>query len=304
MNVVKIADGSEPEDSRRLEWLDPGDICLTDGTQPRTMPIPDLQREYAEAMKAGDIFPPVNIVTNGKKYWPVDGYHRIVAAKLAGMKVYCELIEGSLRDAILLSVGSNAENGQRRSNDDKRRSVLRLLNDLEWGQWSNAEIARRCKVSETLVSNLRYESTNPAALSSFRKVKRNGVESVVRTTAKIPEPIEAREIPEPTPAQQKTTSSAYHSVLRSLRARSDSEVEAHYKTERLQVAVIKTRDSVIVVEAVLTVAAFKEAFATVLLARQEIGTNYKAVIIGRRTDEVAEWIKLARECGVEFQELS
>lgn len=38
---------------------------------------------------------------------------------------------------------------------DKRRSVLRLLNDAEWSQWSDREIARRCGVGADLVGKLR-----------------------------------------------------------------------------------------------------------------------------------------------------
>jgi hypothetical protein len=36
------------------------------------------------------------------------------------------------RDAILFSVSANGTHGQRRTNEDKRRAVLCLLNDPEW----------------------------------------------------------------------------------------------------------------------------------------------------------------------------
>ena len=44
-----------------------------------------------------------------------------------------------------------------RTNADKRHAVLLLLNDEEWGQWSNREIARRCSVAESSVRNYREE---------------------------------------------------------------------------------------------------------------------------------------------------
>jgi hypothetical protein len=50
---------------------------------------------------------------------------------------------GGQREAILHSVGANAKHGWRRSNEDKRKTVLTLLNDPEWAQWSDREIGRR-----------------------------------------------------------------------------------------------------------------------------------------------------------------
>jgi len=40
---------------------------------------------------------------------------------------------------------------------DKRRAVMKLLNDDEWSQWSDREIARRCAVSHMTVNRLREE---------------------------------------------------------------------------------------------------------------------------------------------------
>ena len=50
---------------------------------------------------------------------------------------------------------TSAAHGKRRTNADKRRSVMRLLEDAEWGQWSDREIARRCGVSYMTVSRMR-----------------------------------------------------------------------------------------------------------------------------------------------------
>ncbi|MFM8323089.1 MAG: hypothetical protein ACKOC5_19435 [Chloroflexota bacterium] len=43
----------------------------------------------------------------------------------------------------------------RRTNEDKRRAVLALLNDAEWQQWSDREIARACAVHQSTVGTLR-----------------------------------------------------------------------------------------------------------------------------------------------------
>jgi len=63
--------------------------------------------------------------------------------------------QGGLRDAILHSASANATHGLRRTNDDKRRAVLMLLQDEEWGKWTAREIARCCAVSHDFVSRLR-----------------------------------------------------------------------------------------------------------------------------------------------------
>jgi hypothetical protein len=48
-------------------------------------------------------------------------------------------------------------NGSRiqRSNTDKRRAVLTLLRDDEWGKWSDRAVARRCQVDNKTVAGLR-----------------------------------------------------------------------------------------------------------------------------------------------------
>ncbi|MBY0300051.1 MAG: hypothetical protein K2X71_29110 [Methylobacterium sp.] len=73
--------------------------------------------------------------------------------------IACEIREGGLREAILHSVGANATHGLRRTNADKRRAVTILLQDEEWSQWSNGEIARRCLVSDKTVASIRSDLT-------------------------------------------------------------------------------------------------------------------------------------------------
>src|SRR4051812_28954917 len=53
------------------------------------------------------------------------------------------------------AAGANSSHGLRRTNEDKRRAVLTLLNDEEWSQWSGNEIARRAAVSPDTVSRMK-----------------------------------------------------------------------------------------------------------------------------------------------------
>jgi ParB-like chromosome segregation protein Spo0J len=109
-------------------------------------------------MGAGDRFPPLEVVKDARTYWLVDGNLRLEAARLAGYKtVECAVRKGTRRDVLLASVGINATHGLQRSNADKRLAVSKLLADPDWKNWSDREIGRRCRLSNTFVSNLRNE---------------------------------------------------------------------------------------------------------------------------------------------------
>jgi ParB-like nuclease domain len=123
---------------------------------------------YAEDMEEGTVFPPITVYHDGKDYILADGYHRFAAAlQVYGgdSEIQAHVKEGTKRDAILYSVGANALHGLRRTNQDKRRAATTLLNDPEWGKWSDHEIARRTGVTQPFVSNLRKELKNPPLIS-------------------------------------------------------------------------------------------------------------------------------------------
>jgi len=112
--------------------------------------------EYAESMSAGDIFPPLDVFTDGENYWLVDGFHRIEAMKQTGItETTVTLHQGTWREAKLFSFQVNVEHGKRRTNADKRRNVMQMLEDDEWANWSDHEIARRCRVTNHLIAAMR-----------------------------------------------------------------------------------------------------------------------------------------------------
>jgi hypothetical protein len=138
------------------------DLIHTDGgTQPRAASDQHTVTEYAEAMQEGAQFPPVVVFNDGKDFWLADGFHRVLAARVADiLEIDVDLRPGTKREAILYAVGANAEHGMRRTNEDKRRAVFHLLGDAEWAKWSDNEIARRCAVSQPFVSELRQRLTS------------------------------------------------------------------------------------------------------------------------------------------------
>ena len=124
---------------------------------------------YADDMESGDIFPAVEIVSDGQSSWLVDGQHRLEAVKkLERETITANVTEGDYRDALLKSCATNAEHGKRRTNEDKRQKVMMLLEDEEWKTWSDREIARQCKVGHPLVGELRNHTGRNTSMETER----------------------------------------------------------------------------------------------------------------------------------------
>ena len=131
-------------------------LVLEEALQSRVEINEETVGEYAQDIENGDIFPPVTVFFNSTNYYLADGYHRYFGHKRAGkVSIQCNIINGTRRDAILYSTAANAKHGIRRSYADRRKAVMILLDDFEWSQKSNTEIAKHVGVSVSFVSNLR-----------------------------------------------------------------------------------------------------------------------------------------------------
>lgn len=131
------------------------------GTQPREKIDLNHVAALKEVIEDGVELDPVIVFYDGSNYWLADGFHRCKATEEAGFEdIHVIIHQGTRRDAILYSVGANADHkpAKRRSRADKRRAATMLLNDPEWSKWSDREIARQCKVSNFFVSKLRRDS--------------------------------------------------------------------------------------------------------------------------------------------------
>jgi len=145
-------------------------IRIDCGTQSREKIDQQVVSDYAVALKEGAKFPAVVVFHDGLEYYLADGFHRYLAHVQAGRtEIEAEVKNGTLRDAILYSLSANDSHGLRRTNADKRKSVMTLLEDEEWKQWSSSDIARACKVSHVFVIKLRKDD-KPEVV----KVTRNG----------------------------------------------------------------------------------------------------------------------------------
>lgn len=157
-------------------------IRIDCGTQSRTKIDEQVVGQYCESIKNGATFPPVVVFSDGVDYYLADGFHRYFANKAAGSPgVECTVINGTLRDAILYSYGANGDHGLQRSNADKRNVVMKMLQDIEWSDWSDREISKHCHVSHVLVGNIRREL---GISKEETKFERDGKEHTMRQKIK------------------------------------------------------------------------------------------------------------------------
>ncbi len=154
------------------------DLRLDGGTQPRIELNPEVIAEYVELLCNGITFPPITVYFDGVNYWLADGFHRYWAAWEAKVELEINVINGTQRDAILHSVGANATHGLRRSNQDKRKAVVTLLQDEEWSQWSDRAIARQCQVSDRLVNKIRKQLSTDHSICEYSQMGQNHTRSL------------------------------------------------------------------------------------------------------------------------------
>lgn len=140
----------------QFQLIDLTKITIDERLQSRDELDHNVVDEYANAITDGAKFPPPVVFFDGSTRWLAGGFHRYFAHKMAGnagMKV--EIRQGTLRDAILFSVGENQTHGIRRTIADKRRAVNMLLSDAAWGLWADREIAFKTGTSHTFVAQVR-----------------------------------------------------------------------------------------------------------------------------------------------------
>ena len=151
-------------------------IRIDGGTQSRVEIDSAIVAEYADAIRANAVFPPMVVFHDGADYWLADGFHRWHAYNAAGkVSAEVDVRTGTVRMAILFSLGANGSHGLRRTNADKRKVVESTLYDPEWSAWSDRKIADVCDVSAPFVGDMRRSICNPITdRPTVRTVERAG----------------------------------------------------------------------------------------------------------------------------------
>lgn len=157
-------------------------IKLDTGLQMRAQMNQHVVDDYCDAILAGSKFPPIILFHDGTDYHLADGWTRYFAHKKAGLEIIdADVRQGTRRDALEFAVGANATNGQCRTPEDKRKAVLTVMDDFEWAERSDREIARMCNVSHVFVSRLRKAAgKQPDTIKSIQ----NGKEVPMRSLKK------------------------------------------------------------------------------------------------------------------------
>lgn len=166
-------------------------LVLDEKLQSRAEISQDAVDDYAHAMEGGDEFPPLTVHFDGVHYYLSDGYHRYHSAKKAGKVSFaCNVINGTFREAVLYATGVNSKHGMRRTVADKRKAVMTYLDDFEWSQWNNSEIARRANVSVPFVANLRQSGSDDKPTSvKYTTPTGKVAERKTKNEKKEPEPV-------------------------------------------------------------------------------------------------------------------
>lgn len=171
-------------------------VIRTDGgTQMRAEIQTDVFQDYRDKWIAGVEFDPIDVFFDGAEYWIADGFHRFYGAREAQKSaIMARIHNGTVRDAILFACSANVSHGLRRSNEDKRRAVMALLEDDEWGQWSDNRIAEQAGVSQPFVGNIRRQLITVISSNgdghegdereSPKPERRKGKDGVTRTVPK------------------------------------------------------------------------------------------------------------------------
>jgi len=133
-------------------------IRIDGDTQSRVAINEKTVENYTELLLDGIKMRPIKIYHDGIDWWLVDGFHRYFASKRAKInELDCEIVKGTKREAKIYSLGANHDHGLPRNNDDKRKSVLTCLNDVELCDLSEREIAKICNVSRMTVNRIKKE---------------------------------------------------------------------------------------------------------------------------------------------------
>jgi hypothetical protein len=116
---------------------------------------------YAESMRDGIEFPPIDVFNDGQsgKYILADGFHRYTAhvSLHPNEPIKCLVHEGNVEDARIFACGANVKHGLRRTNEDKRKAVKLILQEPKCQEWSDRKIADDLGVHHATVSRIRQE---------------------------------------------------------------------------------------------------------------------------------------------------
>jgi ParB-like chromosome segregation protein Spo0J len=147
-------------------------IQLSEDLQLRDGLNDDAVKDYADRLDAKTLLPPLTVVHDGSRHWLVDGFHRYHAAKRSGLvEFHCDVREGSKQDAEWLSCSVNARHGLRRTNEEKKRAILKALAHPHSSGLTVREIAAHVGCHFTTVADYRA-NLNAVVVGNLQNTER------------------------------------------------------------------------------------------------------------------------------------
>jgi hypothetical protein len=166
------------------------------GTQPRAALNMAIVKDYADAMRAGAKFPPVDAFYDGTDYWLADGFHRCRAASVAELaEIAATVHQGTRQDAQWFSYAANKTNGIYRSNEDKQRAVKAALKHPKSASMSDSAIAKHLGVDHVTIGHWRNKLCPTCEIHKL--TKRTGLDGRTRNVANIGKARSAKLAPPP-----------------------------------------------------------------------------------------------------------
>lgn len=142
-----------------LTTIEIDSVVIDAGTQMRNRICEETVQRYVDTLEN---LPPVHVVSVGRRFVLVDGFHRYYASNIRGCKTIQALVvkEGTLQDAQLVAACANQTHGLPRTNEDKRNAVrcaIKLMPEA-----SDRAIGALVGVDGKTVAAVRKENAEPA----------------------------------------------------------------------------------------------------------------------------------------------
>jgi len=125
--------------------------------------VQDYADRYQENPAAHEL-PPVTVWKQpGDRYPLLDGWHRVEAARRAGLdRLLAVVRDFSAAEALRFALGANARHGHRMTQEDIRRAIRMALADPELGQLSDRSLAKLLGTTHPTVARYRAAPAAPA----------------------------------------------------------------------------------------------------------------------------------------------
>lgn len=163
-------------DAPSVEMIDIDSLWIDKRLQVRC----DLNEEHIETdlrpkLQNGDRLDPIKVGRFKDNLYVVAGFHRVEANKREGnTRIEAEILPvGTWRELLALALPTNEEHGLPLTKADRRRKVEMTVEEwrteIEQGQLSDQQIARMCKVSPSIVNEVRRATVEAPATKTVTR---------------------------------------------------------------------------------------------------------------------------------------